>query len=457
MRPEVDLIDVDSGISSRSMDTSDSTQNLLNGGHTSDDVTISIPDGGNGSMSSVTAAVATSSIAASVTSQQTPMVRSHPPFLVRGVSIVPPAIDTARSVPDLEQLHHAHTRRCCCCSCSSCGGGSAHVTGTLLHARAPSGDSVRSFQQLQQHQQQQQQQHVSAAAASASSNAASSTTPLGFASSAARSVTALSYGHIIRQHSHPETYIYNPSSLSTNPYLHHHHYHHHHPALWRQWQQRDNEIAEIAADSMRVNGAIRQFKQLRKPVSTLSIPSGSIANISLMKSVGGGGGGGGSTGLNCHLTLMKDTSCDDSAAVALVPSATATATSTQMNNLNSGGMGMMMGENMNGANNLTGSSAGAGGAGSGGGGGTSSSGEEDVRAKTNRRRRNHKPNVGYRLGRRKALFEKRKRISDYALVMAVFGIVLMVMENELSSAGVYTKVNVFNNSRYFFVSRSVLC
>ncbi|KAI5721959.1 hypothetical protein M8J76_001551 [Diaphorina citri] len=28
-----------------------------------------------------------------------------------------------------------------------------------------------------------------------------------------------------------------------------------------------------------------------------------------------------------------------------------------------------------------------------------------------------KPNVGYRLGRRKALFEKRKRISDYALVM----------------------------------------
>ena len=52
----------------------------------------------------------------------------------------------------------------------------------------------------------------------------------------------------------------------------------------------------------------------------------------------------------------------------------------------------------------------------------------------------HKPNVGYRLGRRKALFEKRKRISDYALVMGMFGIVIMVIENELSSAGVYTKV-----------------
>ncbi|XKL69005.1 hypothetical protein PGB90_006774 [Kerria lacca] len=51
----------------------------------------------------------------------------------------------------------------------------------------------------------------------------------------------------------------------------------------------------------------------------------------------------------------------------------------------------------------------------------------------------HKPNVGYRLGRRKALFEKRKRISDYALVMGMFGIIVMVVENELSSAGVYTK------------------
>lgn len=52
-----------------------------------------------------------------------------------------------------------------------------------------------------------------------------------------------------------------------------------------------------------------------------------------------------------------------------------------------------------------------------------------------------KPNVGYRLGRRKALFEKRKRISDYALVMGMFGIIVMVIENELSSAGVYEKVS----------------
>ena len=38
------------------------------------------------------------------------------------------------------------------------------------------------------------------------------------------------------------------------------------------------------------------------------------------------------------------------------------------------------------------------------------------------------------------MFEKRKRISDYALIMGMFGILVMIGENELSSAGVYTKV-----------------
>lgn len=59
-----------------------------------------------------------------------------------------------------------------------------------------------------------------------------------------------------------------------------------------------------------------------------------------------------------------------------------------------------------------------------------------------------KPNVGYRLGRRKALFEKRKRISDYALVMGMFGIIVMVVENELSSAGVYEKVSSIDGSSH---------
>lgn len=47
--------------------------------------------------------------------------------------------------------------------------------------------------------------------------------------------------------------------------------------------------------------------------------------------------------------------------------------------------------------------------------------------------------IGYRLGHRRALFEKRKRLSDYALIFGMFGIVVMVTETELSW-GVYTKV-----------------
>lgn len=56
----------------------------------------------------------------------------------------------------------------------------------------------------------------------------------------------------------------------------------------------------------------------------------------------------------------------------------------------------------------------------------------------------HRPNVGYRLGRRKALFEKRKRISDYALTFALFGILFMIIENELSAALYYDKSSVYS-------------
>lgn len=64
----------------------------------------------------------------------------------------------------------------------------------------------------------------------------------------------------------------------------------------------------------------------------------------------------------------------------------------------------------------------------------------------------HRPNVGYRLGRRKALFEKRKRISDYALTFALIGILFMILENELSAADVYTKSSVQSHAIKTIVS-----
>ncbi|ROL44701.1 Small conductance calcium-activated potassium channel protein 2, partial [Anabarilius grahami] len=52
--------------------------------------------------------------------------------------------------------------------------------------------------------------------------------------------------------------------------------------------------------------------------------------------------------------------------------------------------------------------------------------------------------IGYKLGHRRALFEKRKRLSDYALIFGMFGIVVMVTETELSW-GVYTKLFMVDN------------
>ena len=49
--------------------------------------------------------------------------------------------------------------------------------------------------------------------------------------------------------------------------------------------------------------------------------------------------------------------------------------------------------------------------------------------------------VGYRLGKRKLLFEKRRRISDYALIFAMTGVLLMIIENEFSMANIYNKVS----------------
>ncbi len=46
----------------------------------------------------------------------------------------------------------------------------------------------------------------------------------------------------------------------------------------------------------------------------------------------------------------------------------------------------------------------------------------------------------YRLGRRKLLFEKRRKASDYALFFAMIGLFLMVLEQELTMAKVYNKV-----------------
>ncbi|GFQ81321.1 small conductance calcium-activated potassium channel protein [Trichonephila clavata] len=155
--------------------------------------------------------------------------------------------------------------------------------------------------------------------------------------------------------------------------------------LYRDPPAQGNEFAEIAADSMRVNGAIRQFKQLRKPITSYS------STMSIERA--------------CSMKGQNSTD-SETAAIALV--------------------GVTPEQPLS----------------------------EDARKKPPSGF--HKPSVGYRLGRRKALFEKRKRISDYALVMAMFGIVMMVVENELSAALVYNKASVFSTAVKTLISVSTL-
>ncbi|XP_039984302.1 small conductance calcium-activated potassium channel protein 1b isoform X2 [Xiphias gladius] len=51
--------------------------------------------------------------------------------------------------------------------------------------------------------------------------------------------------------------------------------------------------------------------------------------------------------------------------------------------------------------------------------------------------------ISYRLGQRRALFGKRKQLSDYALVFGMFGIIVMVIETELSR-GFYSKESIYS-------------
>ncbi|XP_077177949.1 small conductance calcium-activated potassium channel protein 3 [Paroedura picta] len=64
-------------------------------------------------------------------------------------------------------------------------------------------------------------------------------------------------------------------------------------------------------------------------------------------------------------------------------------------------------------------------------------------------------NIGYRLGHRRALFEKRKRLSDYALIFGMFGIVVMVIETELSW-GLYSKGSMFSLALKCLISLSTV-
>ncbi|XP_039614873.1 small conductance calcium-activated potassium channel protein 2 isoform X2 [Polypterus senegalus] len=196
---------------------------------------------------------------------------------------------------------------------------------------------------------------------------------------------------------------FTPSSHASSSRQQHHHHHHH----YHQYQQchsrqqgspssnhrENNPFTEIAMSSCRYNGGVM------RPLSNLS-----------------------SSRRNLHEL--------DSESQPLQPISTSTGAPEIV---------VSKPEQNNSANLVS--------YGSGGGGG-SNSGNNKSNKKKNQ-------NIGYKLGHRRALFEKRKRLSDYALIFGMFGIVVMVIETELSW-GAYQKGSLYSLALKCLISLSTI-
>lgn len=196
-------------------------------------------------------------------------------------------------------------------------------------------------------------------------------------------------------------------SLGSGPPLSHHH-HHPHPAHHQHHQpqarRESNPFTEIAMSSCRYNGGVmRPLSNLSSSRRNLHEMDSEAQPLQPPASVVGGGGG----------TSSPSAAAASSSAPEIVVS------KPEHNN----------------SNNLA--LYGTGGGGSTGGGGGGGSGHGSSSGTKSSKKKNQ--NIGYKLGHRRALFEKRKRLSDYALIFGMFGIVVMVIETELSW-GAYDKV-----------------
>ncbi|KAM8792835.1 small conductance calcium-activated potassium channel protein 2 [Eudromia elegans] len=206
------------------------------------------------------------------------------------------------------------------------------------------------------------------------------------------------YGQYHQCHSLQQQQAASPSSSVSSGSAHHHHHHHH-----QQQQQRreSNPFTEIAMSSCRYNGGVM------RPLSNLSASRRNLHE------------------LDSEAQPLQPPIASPSAAAApeIVVS------KPEHNN----------------SNNL----ALYGPAGPGPGPGAATNGGSGKSSKKKNQ------NIGYKLGHRRALFEKRKRLSDYALIFGMFGIVVMVIETELSW-GAYTKESLYSLALKCLISLSTI-
>ncbi|XP_012396587.2 small conductance calcium-activated potassium channel protein 2 isoform X2 [Sarcophilus harrisii] len=219
------------------------------------------------------------------------------------------------------------------------------------------------------------------------------------------------------------------SSGGGSGHLHHHRHHHHQQQQLQQVRRESNPFTEIAMSSCRYNGGVM------RPLSNLS---SSRRNLHEMDSE------------SQPLQPSASGGCRSNSPAAVVPPPPAAPSSSAPEIVVSK-------PEHNNSNNLalygSGGGGGGGGDGGGGGGGGRSPGPGSSGGTKSSKKKNQ--NIGYRLGLRRALFEKRKRLSDYALIFGMFGIVVMVIETELSW-GAYDKASLYSLALKCLISLSTI-
>ncbi|XP_047393647.1 small conductance calcium-activated potassium channel protein 2-like [Sciurus carolinensis] len=215
-------------------------------------------------------------------------------------------------------------------------------------------------------------------------------------------------------------------SLGSRPLIAHHNHHPHwvhHQHHQPQERRESNPFTEIAMSSCRYNvGVMRPLSNLSVSRRNLHEMDSEAQPLQPPASVGGGGGA---------------SSQSAAAAAAAWSSAPEIVVSKREHNN---------------SNNLALYGAGGGGGSTGGGGGGSSGHGSSSGTKSSKKKNQ---NIGYKLGHRRALFEKRKRLSDYALIFCMFGIVVMVIETKLSW-GAYDKALLYSLALKCLISLSMI-
>ncbi|NXC10596.1 KCNN2 protein, partial [Orthonyx spaldingii] len=218
------------------------------------------------------------------------------------------------------------------------------------------------------------------------------------------------YSQYHQCHSLQQQQAASPSSSVSSSSTHHHHHHHHHQQQQQQQRRESNPFTEIAMSSCRYNGGVM------RPLSNLSSSRRNLHDLD-------------SESQPLQAPLASPAAAAGSAPAAGSPAAPEIVVSKPEHNN---------------SNNLALYSS----AGPGPGTGSTNNGGGKSSKKKNQ-------NIGYKLGHRRALFEKRKRLSDYALIFGMFGIVVMVIETELSW-GAYTKESLYSLALKCLISLSTI-